>query len=212
VNSSEKGDNDMKKILVIDSCVRREESRTKILLDKAVSTLKTQHPDWEFETLTLMDMDLKYWNTESLQARDELLAKKEYDAPVFALGRQFHDADGMIIAAPFWDLSVPAALKVYIENVSAEGVTFACSAKGLEGICKGQWMLFLTTRGGIWEGSDMEQGSRYMEALSRFFGIDRYYKVAADGIDIDTLDSEAIMARALQETEEICSGLSLQDN
>lgn len=30
----------MEKILIIDSCVRREESRTKQMLDKAVETLK----------------------------------------------------------------------------------------------------------------------------------------------------------------------------
>ena len=31
----------------------------------------------------------------------------------------------IVVAAPFWDLSVPAVLKVYIENISADGVTFA---------------------------------------------------------------------------------------
>ena len=49
----------MKKILIIDSCVRRDESRTKQMLDKAVETLKNQHKDWSFETLTLMDIDRK---------------------------------------------------------------------------------------------------------------------------------------------------------
>ena len=160
----------MKKILIIDSCVRREESRTKQMLDKAVETLKSRHEDWVFETLTLMDMDLKYWNTESLKVRDRLLLNGQHDAPQFRLGNQFREADGIVIAAPFWDLSVPAMLKVYIENISADGITFSTSEEGLTGICKFQWMLFLTTRGGIWEGSDMEMGSPYMEALSRFFG------------------------------------------
>lgn len=136
----------MKKILIIDSCVRREESRTKQMLDKAVETLKNQHKDWSFETLTLMDMDLKYWNTESLKVRDGLLLSGQYDAPQFALGNQFREADGIVIAAPFWDLSVPAMLKVYIENISADGITFSTSADGLKGICKFQWLLFLTTR------------------------------------------------------------------
>lgn len=193
-----------KKILVIDSCVRREESRTKKMLDKAVKTLRRTHPDWELEILTLMDLDLKYWNTQSLKDRDALLAKKEYDAPVFAFGRQFAEADGVVIAAPFWDLSIPAVLKVYIENISAEGVTFGCGPEGLYGLCKAQWMLFLTTRGGIWEGSDMEQGSRYMEAMSRFFGIEHYFHVSADGIDIDTLDGNAILEEAILEVEHIC--------
>lgn len=201
----------MKKILIIDSCVRREESRTKQMLDKAVETLKSRHEDWVFETLTLMDMDLKYWNTESLKVRDRLLLNGQHDAPQFRLGNQFREADGIVIAAPFWDLSVPAMLKVYIENISADGITFSTSEEGLTGICKFQWMLFLTTRGGIWEGSDMEMGSPYMEALSRFFGNGKYYCVAADGTDIAGLDTEAIMEKALEEVEKICLSLKIED-
>lgn len=194
----------MKKILVVDACVRREESRTKRMLDRAVDTLRELHPDWVFEIITLMDLDLKYWNTESLKARDELLARKEYTAAVFDYGHQFAQADGIIVAAPFWDLSVPAVLKVYIENISAEGVTFGCGAEGLYGLCKAGWMLFLTTRGGIWAGSDMEIGNRYMEALSRFFGIDGYSCVYADGIDVAELDGKKILEDALEKVESIC--------
>ena len=201
----------MKKILIIDSCVRREESRTKQMLDKAVETLKSRHEDWVFETLTLMDMDLKYWNTESLKVRDRLLLNGQHDAPQFRLGNQFREADGIVIAAPFWDSSVPAMLKVYIENISADGITFSTSEEGLTGICKFQWMLFLTTRGGIWEGSDMEMGSPYMEALSRFFGNGKYYCVAADGTDIVGLDLEEIMEKTLKEVEGVCASLGIED-
>lgn len=201
----------MKKILIIDSCVRREESRTKQMLDKAVETLKSRHEDWVFETLTLMDMDLKYWNTESLKVRERLLLNGQHDAPQFRLGNQFREADGIVIAAPFWDLSVPAMLKVYIENISADGITFSTSEEGLTGICKFQWMLFLTTRGGIWEGSDMEMGSPYMEALSRFFGNGKYYCVAADGTDIVGLDLEEIMEKTLKEVEGVCASLGIED-
>lgn len=199
-----------KKILVLDACVRREESRTRKLMDRAVQTLKRTHPHWQFDMLSLMDLDLKYLNTQSLKERDALLAKKEYDAPMFAYGNQFREADGVIVAAPFWDLSIPAVLKVYIENISAEGITFGCGPEGLCGLCKAQWMLFLTTRGGIWEGSDMEQGSRYMEAMSRFFGIDRYFQVYAEGIDIDTLNGEEILEKALLEVEDICRELETE--
>ncbi len=194
----------MKKILVIDACVRRSESRTKKLLDKALETFGSLHPDWSFDILSLMDMNLKYWNTETLKERDELLAKGQYDAPLFVLGRQFQQADGVIIAAPFWDLSVPAVLKVYIENISADGITFIATENGLKGICNGKWMLFLTTRGGIWEGTDMEQGTTYMEAVSRFFGIQKFYAAAADGVDVAELDCAAIMQSALRKVEELC--------
>lgn len=197
----------MKRILVIDACVRREESRTKQLLDKALEVLWELHGDWEFEHLVLPEQKLRYWTADTLKERDALLAQQAYDAPVFRYGNQFREADGVLIAAPFWDLSIPAVLKVYIENISADGITFQSTAKGLEGICRAEWMLFLTTRGGRYEGSDMEQGCRYMEALCRFFGIRAFHKVSADGIDIAELDGKAIMEAALEETVRICRDL-----
>ena len=38
-----------------------------------------------------------------------------------------------------------------------------------------------------------------MEAMSRFFGIDHYFHVYADGIDIDTMDGEGILEESLLE-------------
>ena len=53
-----------KTILVIDACVRREESRTKKLLEAALDTVRKEHSDWNLEILNLMDLDLMYWKTE----------------------------------------------------------------------------------------------------------------------------------------------------
>lgn len=44
-------------------------------------------------------------------------------------------------------------------------------------------MAFLTTRGSVYEGSHLEMGSRYLQAMAEFFGIGRYDCVAADGLD-----------------------------
>ena len=71
-------------------------------------------------------------------------------------------------------------------------------------------MLFLTTRGGIWADSDMEQGSTYMEALCKFFGIDEYACVYADGIDIQELNGEEILNEAIDETKRVCSRLGVE--
>lgn len=198
----------MKNILVIDACVRRDKSRTKKMMDRAVETLRELHKDCDFKVLNLLELDLNYLNTETLEKRDELLAKKEYNHPMFALGNQFREADGIIVAAPFWDLSVPAVLKVYIENISIEGITFGCDESGLHGLCKGKWMLFLTTRGDCWEGNSMEQGSTYMRAISRFFGIDSFQCVNADGLDNQKYDGEKILQDALEQTERVCKILS----
>ena len=53
--------------------------------------------------------------------RERLLETGELTHPRFRYAHQFKNADRIVIAAPFWDLSFPALLKVYIENVSVQG-------------------------------------------------------------------------------------------
>ena len=197
----------MKKILIIDACMRKEDSRTALLLAKAEETLKGLHPDWTFARVRLADLPIRYLDKASLAERDALLADKRYDHPRFDLAHQFQEADGMIVAAPFWDLSFPAVLKVYIENVSVDGLTFYCDEQGLHGRCKAAWMLHLCTRGGIWD-EDTRQDEHYLRAMCGFFGVGQYHVAAAEGIDIVGLDHEKILGEALAQTERICRTLA----
>ena len=87
-------------------------------------------------------------------------------------------------------------LKVYIENVSVENITFGCGEAGCYGICQARRMVFLTTRGSAYEGSHLEMGSRYLQAMAEFFGIDRYDCVAADGLDAMGANPESILRAA----------------
>ena len=176
-------------------------------MEKAVETLRDLHPDWHFEILSLQDLDLSYLNRKSLSERDALLAARQYDHPRFDLARQFRDADGLIIAAPFWDLAFPAILKIYIENISVEGLTFRTGQEGLKGNCRSEWLLHLATRGGIWEAGQC-QDSAYLQALTDFFGIGSYHTVSADGLDIQGMDAEGILAKALEQTQSICRQLA----
>ena len=59
-------------------------------------------------------------------------------------------------------------------------------------------MTFLTSRGGFYEGSPDEMGSRYMEALCRFFGTGVYRCIAADGVDMDPAKTPAILQAACE--------------
>jgi len=112
------------------------------------------------------------------------------------------------MAAPFWDLSFPALLKVYIENVSVEGITFRSTETGLQGLCRGRHLVFLTTRGGIYEpGSEWEQGAPYLAAIQRFFGFGDFRCVAADGLDIQGYDGEAALRKAMEEAKALAKSL-----
>ncbi|MDD3796453.1 MAG: NAD(P)H-dependent oxidoreductase [Lachnospiraceae bacterium] len=193
------------KILILDACVRKEQSRTKRLLDYAVKIYGKTYEEAEMKHLVLEEMPLSYHTCESLAERDRLLQKGQMNHPRFDLAHEFAQADGIIVAAPFWDMGIPAVLKVYLENISVEGITFGCNEKGLYGLCGAKWMLYLSTRGSICGGTPLEQGTPYLAALCDLFGIPKLESVSAEGLDIFGIDVGAKLAEAEEKICDICT-------
>ena len=94
----------MKQLLYIDCCIRGEQSRTRKLGEAFLAAL----PDrWEVTRLDLMHEGLQPLMPDTLASRDESTARGELDAPRFKYAHQIAAADAVVMAAPFWDLSVP---------------------------------------------------------------------------------------------------------
>ena len=194
----------MKNVLWVDCCIRGEDSRT-LRLSRAF--LDSLPEDCAVTHLDLMQLQPRYFVGAYFEERQQLLERGELSHPRFDLARQFAAADAVVVSAPFWDLSFPALLKVYIEQVSLDGITFGSTAQGLVGLCRAERMVYLTTRGGFYTGDDMEMGSRYMEALSKFFGIGRYDCIAADGMDVAGFDGEASLNAAMEKAAALAKTL-----
>ncbi len=194
----------MRKALIVDCCLRGRESRTAKLLSAFVDALPA---DVEAETLVLEEEALSCLTGAHFMQRQRLLDAGALDHPRFRYARQFAAADLVCVAAPFWDLSFPALLKVYIEQVSVDGITFTAREDGLAGLCRGTDLVFLTTRGGFYEGDPMEMGSRYLDAMHTFFGFDRYACVAADGLDVDPAAAPEALAQAIERARALAARL-----
>ncbi|MBR4934576.1 MAG: NAD(P)H-dependent oxidoreductase [Anaerotignum sp.] len=192
----------MKKVLFVDCCIRRGESRSKQLADHFLSEVQ-KNGEYEVETLCLMDENLSYFSEGFFLQREELLAAGKKDHPRFRYAHQFAEADKIVIAAPFWDLSFPALLKVYVENLCVDGITFHTDEHGLHGLCKADHLVYLTARGAFYTDSPLEQGSRYLEQMATFFGIEKYDCVAAEGLDIGAWPVEELMDKAKVQATEV---------
>ena len=190
----------MEQVLFINCCIRREQSRTKKLADYMMQCLK-ELDTYEIKEICLMDEALQYFSDGFFLQRERLLEKQDLQHPRFRYAREFAQADKIVIAAPFWDLSFPALLKVYIENLCVEGITFGYNETGFTGLCWANHMVFLTTRGGFYQDNPMEMGSRYLEAMSHFFGIERYDCIAADGLDAGVRTVEEILQEAKEKID-----------
>ena len=194
----------MRKLLVVDCCIRKEESRTKKILERFLSAAPS---DCAVERLVLTEENLAPLMGDFFEQRQRLLETGDFSHPRFRYAKQFANADLVVIAAPFWDLAFPALLKLYIEQVSLDGITFGANESGLTGLCRGTDLVFLTARGGFYTDDPMEMGSRYLEALHTFFGIGEYTCIAADGMNVAGFDAEASLRRAMQEAAQLAASL-----
>ena len=191
------------KVLFIDACMRPDEiSRTKALCNVFLNALK-ERGDCEIETVPLRDMDLKPYTYDMVEARYALLEKKAYDDPIFDLARQFSEADRIIIAAPYWDLAFPAAVKIYIEHIFVAGINFKGTEHGLEGLAKGEKALFIQSAGAVVAEDDPE--AMYLKHVMQVLGIPEFRRIGADGVDAQGADIEGILAKASAELKELAA-------
>ena len=174
------------KLLFVDCCIskRGADSRTRAVADAFLDTFRANHPGAEVETVTPEQLlALKPFDVEMLNDREALAGAGAFDAPVFDLARQFRGADAVVVAAPYWDLSYPAALRTYVEYISAVGLTYHYESDGCHGDCKAQRLVYLTS-GGDFEHED-SIGVLHWRQLCGLFGVKRFDYVFAGGLDID---------------------------
>ncbi|MBQ7898752.1 MAG: NAD(P)H-dependent oxidoreductase [Bacteroidales bacterium] len=167
----------MKKLLYIDACIRDEESRTKRIAEPIVKALEGKY---DIQRYTLNDMNLSIVQKDLVKERNSGII----NPMVMTWAETVRDADRIVIAAPFWDMSIPAALKNFLELCSILDVTFKTNDKTCYGNCRAEKMLFITTRGmDIPTGDVREQATSYLKALSWLWGIGPLQVVAAQNMD-----------------------------
>ena len=194
----------MRKLLLIDCCIRKEQSQTRRLMEAFLHAVPA---DCAVERLVLTEENLAPLTGDFFAQRQRLLESRDYAHPRFRYAKQFAQADLVVIAAPFWDLAFPALLKIYIEQVSVDGITFGANEKGLVGLCCGTDLVFITTRVGFYTVDHLEIGIRYIDALHTFFGFDRYHCVAADGMNVAGFDAESSLQKACAQAQALAASL-----
>ncbi len=178
-------------ILFINACVR-EASRTKMLASALLAKL-----DGEVKEVRLEDMHFPVVNEEFLNRRDRLREEQAWEDKLFEPARDFASADMIVVAAPYYDLSFPASLKQYFEQINILGITFEYSPEGLPvPLCKARTLYYVTTAGGAYVPEEF--GFGYVKALAQgFYGINDVRQIRATGLDIEGADISRIMQDAI---------------
>lgn len=188
----------MKKVLFVDACVRKA-SRTRELAESVLNGI-----DGILCRRELCCEPEEPLNEERLEQREQWVSEGDYSHAMFDRAKEFAGADEIVIAAPYWDLSFPALLKLYLEQVSVCGLTF-CYSKGVpHGLCKAGRLIYVTTAGGI---VHRNLGFEYVRALAEdLYGIPEVRLFQADGLDIRGNDVQALLQKAKNEAASVLSG------
>lgn len=197
----------MKTLLFVNACLRGpKDSRTHRISAALLTALRQADPSFSVQEADLASLSLAPLTGDDLLWRDSLTpAEKETD-PRCAEARRFAGADLIVIGAPYWDLSFPAALKTYLEHVCINGVAFRYAEDGTPvGLCRAKQMVYVTTSGGFLEGANF--GYDYLCGLNRMFGITTTHLLACEGLDIWGCDVEAAMKASLERIPALCESL-----
>ena len=188
----------MKNIIFIDACMRAG-SRTKRIAERIIEELSGRYC---IETIRLGEAEYPVVDNRILEERNNGTVPKAHAE----LAGRIAAADRIIIAAPFWDMSFPSALKVFFENMSLFGITFDSNDKECYGLCKAEKVMYITTRGmDISTGDPLEQATPYIRALSHLWGWGELTVISAQNMDYSSPEEiEERISKAIGEGLEAC--------
>lgn len=174
----------MKKLLFIDCCIKGELSNTRKIALPLIEKLKEKY---HIDILTINDLPLEIIDRDYINTREN-----GYVPPhILKWANLIKECDRLVIAAPFWDMSFPSSLKVFIEHCSLFNVTFAVNEKGCYGLCKCEKVLYITTRGMDIKTSDPLDGATpYIKALSQLWGLGEVEVLSCSNMDYVSLEEK----------------------
>lgn len=190
----------MKKLVVINACVRKADSRTLRIAEPIIGALAKRYSIVRYD---LPDMEIVPLSPDLYARRADGVVPEWAKEAAQAIA----DADRILIAAPFWDMSFPAVLKCFFEQTSLFDITFTDSGSSCVGLCRSPKVLYITTRGmDIETGSPLEQATPYIKAIGSLWNLGELTTVSACNMDYSSpAEIEAKIADCIKE------GLALTD-
>ncbi len=188
----------MKNILYINANVKRDvDSRTDFLA-QAYLKKRLESNDCGISAVVLENMVMQPLSGARLVEREKAINAGDFSGDSFALARNFAAAEEVVIAAPYWDMSFPAALKLYVEQICINKLTFFYNKKGYpQGLTKIHKVVYITTAGGYIGKNNF--GYDYIKGVfSNLFGIDDIEFFSAEGLDICGNDPQKILSDAIE--------------
>ncbi len=167
INASARYDGSISRTLVADLTQRLAGPQTQLIArDLTANPPSFIDPQWVTANFT----------DPSARTAANRAALAESDALVGELQK----ANTIVIGAPIYNFSIPAALKAWIDQVARARVTFRYTPDGPEGLLKGKKAYVVLTSGGAAAGTEIDFASGYLRHILGFLGITDVEFITAD--------------------------------
>ena len=111
-------------------------------------------------------------------------------------------ADQIVIGAPIYNFSIPAALKAWIDQVARARETFRYTEAGPEGLLTGKTAWLVIASGGVPMDSAMDFATPYLRHVLGFLGIVDVRVIDASRWDFRDVDDQAAIRTLAQRGED----------
>lgn len=201
----------MAKLLYITANPKGLEKSKGLQIGEAfIRTFQQERPDVEITRMDLFQFDIPQMDADLVFARGKLAGygytmdqlsepEREKITRMHALANEFITYDYYVFVSPMWNLSSPAVLKAFLDNLFVSGKTFEHTPNGPQGLLKDKIAIHIHTRGGQYTGTPMqalESGDRYLQIALNFLGIETMDTIVAEALDLYPKQIPEIVAAA----------------
>ena len=205
------------KLLHIVATPREHESNTMPVTNTFLESLHAKYTDLIVDVVDLFNQDLPAIAGENIEVKYTLVTGQPIDkrhkeswSQLELLIQHFMAADIYLISTPMWNLSIPYALKYYIDCIVQPGYVYKYNEKGQAvPLILGKKMVCITSRGGDYSMGSPFQAydfqEPYLRAIFGFIGITDMHFINAQPMDITPALREAAIAAAIKEASSLAA-------
>ncbi len=198
----------MSRVLVLESSARRQDSASHQLIERIIADWQQRHPEDQIQRRDLAVDAIPHLDSDLLAgwmkpADQQSAAERAAAARSDLLTEELKAADVLVIGAPMYNFGIPSTLKAWIDHVLRAGITFKYTETGPVGLLKNTRAIVVSSRGGIYAGSELDHHEPFLRQVLGFVGIHQVDFVLAEGLNMGADAAEKGQAKALARIAEL---------
>jgi FMN-dependent NADH-azoreductase len=204
-------------LLHIVATPRDHKSNTLRVADAFLGGLQTRYGNVNVDVVDLFHRDLPEVAGDNIETKYTLMVGQPIDKQhqeswnqIELEIKRFLKADLYVLTTPMWNLSIPYALKYYIDAIIQPGYLFRYDELGQAiGLVQGKPMVCITSRGGDYSEASpfhaYDFQEPYLRAIFGFVGITDLHFINAQPMDITPELREAAVTAAIVQARSLAA-------